>query len=69
MTPQRWQKSSYCQEGDACVHISTTSDSPTTVRIADAAPPRNVLTVGATAFAALLDLVKSATSTEGVELP
>ncbi|MEU9241456.1 hypothetical protein [Streptomyces sp. NPDC048385] len=26
---------------------------------ADAAPPRNVLTVGAAAFAALLDLVKS----------
>ncbi|MFJ9559961.1 DUF397 domain-containing protein [Streptomyces fuscichromogenes] len=59
MTPHRWQKSSYCQEGDACVHISTSPDSPTTVRIADAAPPRNVLTVGAEAFGALLGLLKS----------
>lgn len=60
MSTRRWRKSSYCQEGEACVHISTTPDSPTTVQIADAAPPRNVLKVGATAFAALLDLVKSA---------
>ncbi|MFJ3800392.1 DUF397 domain-containing protein [Streptomyces sp. NPDC090088] len=56
MSTCRWRKSSYCQEGEACVHISTT---PTTVRIADAEPPRNVLTVSAVAFEALLDLVKS----------
>lgn len=51
-----WRKSSYCQEGEACVHISTT---PTLVRIADADPPRSVLTVGAKAFGGLLDMVKS----------
>ncbi|WP_046732712.1 DUF397 domain-containing protein [Streptomyces humi] len=56
MSPHRWQKSSYCQEGDACVHIST---GPTLVRMADADPPRNVLTVGAKAFGGLLDLLKS----------
>ncbi|MEV5956858.1 DUF397 domain-containing protein [Streptomyces sp. NPDC051987] len=81
MTSHRWQKSSYCQEGDACVHISTAPGSPALVRIADADPPRSVLTVGATAFTALLDLVKSAMRSEpagssharptvqGVELP
>ncbi|MFK0109904.1 DUF397 domain-containing protein [Streptomyces sp. NPDC091217] len=57
MSTRRWQKSSYCQEGEACVHIST---SPTSIHIADADPPRHVLTVSAMAFGALLDLVKSA---------
>ncbi|MCG7210585.1 DUF397 domain-containing protein [Streptomyces arenae] len=56
MSPHRWQKSSYCQEGDACVHISA---GPALVRIADADPPRSVLTVGAKAFGGLLDMVKS----------
>ncbi|MEU9452019.1 DUF397 domain-containing protein [Streptomyces sp. NPDC048277] len=59
MSPNRWQKSSYCQEGDACVHISTTPASPATVHIADADPPRNIVTVSTAAFGALLDLVKS----------
>ncbi|MEV7385188.1 DUF397 domain-containing protein [Streptomyces sp. NPDC091215] len=57
MSPHRWQKSSYCQEGDACVHISAT---PVVVQIADADPPRHVLTVSPVAFGALLGLVKSA---------
>ncbi|MFK0151416.1 DUF397 domain-containing protein [Streptomyces sp. NPDC090493] len=56
MSPHRWQKSSYCQEGDACVHISST---PTTVHIADADPPRTVLAVSPDAFTALLGLLKS----------
>ncbi|MEU2338861.1 DUF397 domain-containing protein [Streptomyces sp. NPDC006654] len=56
MSPHRWQKSSYCQEGDACVHISS---APTLVRIADDDPPRNVLTIGVKAFGGLLDMVKT----------
>lgn len=56
MGTRRWRKSSYCQEGGACVHISP---APSVVHIADAAPPRAVLTVSAEAFAALLDLVRS----------
>ncbi|MGW1618887.1 DUF397 domain-containing protein [Streptomyces sp. NPDC002172] len=59
MSTHTWRKSSYCQEGEACVHISTTPGSPATVRIADADPPRSVLTVGARAFGGLLDMVKS----------
>ncbi|MFG3021766.1 DUF397 domain-containing protein [Streptomyces sp. NPDC048254] len=56
MSTSRWRKSSHCQEGEACVHIST---APTTVHIADADPPRTVLTVSAEAFGALLRLLKS----------
>lgn len=56
MSPHRWQKSSYCQEGDACVHISIT---PTAVHVTDDDPPRTVLTVGPVAFDALLGLLKS----------
>ncbi|MFD3315042.1 DUF397 domain-containing protein [Streptomyces sp. NPDC058694] len=24
MTPRTWQKSSYCSEGDSCIHIAST---------------------------------------------
>ncbi|MFD5541755.1 DUF397 domain-containing protein [Streptomyces sp. NPDC127079] len=51
-----WRKSSYCQEGEACVHISS---APTLVRIADDDPPRNVLAVGVKAFGGLLAMVKT----------
>ncbi|MER7836286.1 DUF397 domain-containing protein [Streptomyces sp. NPDC096040] len=60
MSTRRWRKPSYCQEGEACAHISTTPASPTSVHIADADPPRTVVTVSAVAFVALLDQVKSA---------
>ncbi|MET7477248.1 DUF397 domain-containing protein [Streptomyces sp. NPDC005648] len=56
MTPYRWHKSSHCQEGDACVHIST---SPTAVHLTDNDPPHTILTVTPAAFTALLDLLKS----------
>lgn len=57
MPSRRWHKSSYCQEGDACVHISST---PTAVHVTDRdTSPRPVLTVSPTAFAALLGLLKS----------
>jgi hypothetical protein len=56
MSTPRWRKSSYCQEGEACVHISTT---PAAVHLTDDDPPRTILTVGPAAFAALLGLLKS----------
>ena len=56
MITDRWQKSSYCQEGDACVHISTDPDG---VHLTDSDTARTVVTVSPVAFAALLDLVKS----------
>ncbi|MGY5007437.1 DUF397 domain-containing protein [Streptomyces sp. 900105755] len=36
MSTRRWRKSSYCQDGEACVHVSPT---PTVVHIADDDPP------------------------------
>ena len=51
MATDRWQKSSYCQEGDACVHISTGPDG---VHITDSDPARTIVTVSRDAFAALL---------------
>ncbi|MFH9859900.1 DUF397 domain-containing protein [Streptomyces sp. NPDC017202] len=55
MSPYSWQKSSYCQEGDACVHIAS---SPATIHLTESADPaRTVLTTTPTAFAALLDLI------------
>ncbi|MEU0411131.1 DUF397 domain-containing protein [Streptomyces griseorubiginosus] len=53
MATDRWQKSSYCQEGDACVHISA---NPHQVHITDtdSDPARTIVTVSREAFAALL---------------
>lgn len=63
MSPHVWQKSSYCQEGDACVHISSLSPapSPTTVHLTESADPsRAVLTTTPIAFGALIDVLKAA---------
>jgi hypothetical protein len=51
MITDRWQKSSYCQEGDACVHIST---DPHNVHITDSDAAQTIVTVSHRAFAALL---------------
>ncbi|MDW8808866.1 DUF397 domain-containing protein [Streptomyces scabiei] len=56
MSTQHWQKSSYCQEGDACVHISA---DPTTIRLIESADPtRTALDAAPTAFGALLRSLK-----------
>ncbi|MCF4138872.1 DUF397 domain-containing protein [Streptomyces sp. Tue 6430] len=55
MSPYSWQRSSYCQEGDACVHIAS---SPAAIHLTESADPaRTVLTTNPAAFAALLDLI------------
>ncbi|WP_200308728.1 DUF397 domain-containing protein [Streptomyces adelaidensis] len=52
MTTHNWQKSSHCQEGDACVHISA---DPTTIHLTESADPTQaVLNPTPSAFAALL---------------
>jgi len=59
MSPQGWQKSSYCQEGDACVHISA-STTPTTIHLTESADPaQTVLTTAPAAFGALLETLKA----------
>ncbi|PNG22119.1 DUF397 domain-containing protein [Streptomyces cahuitamycinicus] len=60
MPTHRWQKSSYCQEGEACVHISV---SPDTVHITDRPdPPHVILTTSHAAFRALVSYARSATT-------
>ncbi|MFJ8107301.1 DUF397 domain-containing protein [Streptomyces sp. NPDC096132] len=54
MSHSPWQKSSYCQEGDACVHISA-GPHPQAIHLTESADPTHtVLTTTHTAFAALL---------------
>ncbi|MGP4086283.1 DUF397 domain-containing protein [Streptomyces sp. KR55] len=53
---QRWQKSSYCSEGDSCVHISTSHG---TIRVTESADPTGaVLIATPTSFDALLTALK-----------
>ncbi|MET7650582.1 MULTISPECIES: DUF397 domain-containing protein [unclassified Streptomyces] len=54
MSPYTWQKSSYCQEGDVCVHL--TADPGTIHLTGSADPTHSVLITTPTAFAALLDV-------------
>ncbi|MFF1722705.1 DUF397 domain-containing protein [Streptomyces sviceus] len=56
MITDRWQKSSYCQEGDACVHISTDPDG---VHLTDSDAAQTIVTVTPAAFTALLEHLKS----------
>ncbi|MFE9624511.1 DUF397 domain-containing protein [Streptomyces sp. NPDC006527] len=59
MPTATWQKSSYCQEGEACVHISRT---PALIRLTESADPaRATLTTTPAAFAALLQAVTGLT--------
>jgi hypothetical protein len=56
MPTPHWQKSSYCQEGEACVHLSA---DPTTIRLIESADPtRTALDAAPTAFGALLRSLK-----------
>ncbi|MFF4834731.1 DUF397 domain-containing protein [Streptomyces sp. NPDC001315] len=57
MSTPAWQKSSYCQEGEACVHISATPDSIHLTESAD--PAHAVLTTTPAAFGTLLRALKS----------
>ncbi|MFI6442498.1 DUF397 domain-containing protein [Streptomyces sp. NPDC050759] len=51
MPTNTWRKSSYCQEGEACVHISTDPDN---VHITDSDAAQTIVTVSHRAFVALL---------------
>ncbi|MFF9567779.1 DUF397 domain-containing protein, partial [Streptomyces sp. NPDC014685] len=52
-----WQKSSYCGEGDACIHISA-SPAHTILLTESADPTGAVLHTTPTAWAALLHAIK-----------
>ncbi|MGI5376165.1 DUF397 domain-containing protein [Streptomyces sp. CA-251387] len=57
MTAYAWQKSSYCAQGKACVHISAT---PTSIHLTESADPtQSILTTNPATFEALLNTPKS----------
>ncbi|MEU9986388.1 DUF397 domain-containing protein [Streptomyces sp. NPDC048045] len=57
MSELTWQKSSYCGEGDSCIHIAATT--PGTIHLTESADPsRTVLTTTPAAFGALLSALK-----------
>ena len=58
MSQRVWTKSSHCQEGEACVHISITAK---TVLLSDSATPApsSILSTGHEAFAALIHMLKA----------
>ncbi|MFE6754733.1 DUF397 domain-containing protein [Streptomyces sp. NPDC057684] len=52
-----WQKSSYCAQGDSCVHVANAA---ATIRLMESADPsRSILTTAPSAFAALLQALKA----------
>ncbi|MEV5874007.1 DUF397 domain-containing protein [Streptomyces sp. NPDC052101] len=56
MNPQNWQKSSYCSEGDSCIHIATT---PGTIHLTESSDPTGaILTTTPATFGALLTALK-----------
>lgn len=57
MSQHVWRKSSRCQEGDACVHISVTAE---TVLLSDSATPSPaaILTTSHPAFTALIRMLR-----------
>ncbi len=59
MPATTWQKSSYCAQGEACVHISVTAE---TVLLADSATPApsSALSTGHDAFTNLIRILKTA---------
>ncbi|WP_210592491.1 DUF397 domain-containing protein [Streptomyces sp. GESEQ-35] len=56
MTQLTWQKSSYCAQGDSCVHVATTTE---TIHLTESSDPTGaILTATPAAFDALLTALK-----------
>lgn len=62
---EEWQRSTHCAEGNSCVYVATAPGSPAQVLVAGSpegpggGPPDRVVRVGAAAWGALLDAVRS----------
>ncbi|MFD6231600.1 DUF397 domain-containing protein [Streptomyces sp. NPDC060232] len=60
MTRLSWRKSSFCQEGEACVHVATTARNAAVKVAGSADPGEDHLTVSPAAWSAFLQAVKGA---------
>ncbi|MGP4052417.1 DUF397 domain-containing protein [Streptomyces sp. 2A115] len=59
MPASTWQKSSYCAEGNSCVHVAAT---PGTVHLTESSDPtHSILGTTPHTFAALIDVLKEKT--------
>jgi len=56
MSTHDWQKSSYCQEGDACVHVAATAETVHLIESGD--PAQVILSTDRDAFGALLRVLR-----------
>ncbi|MEU5704829.1 DUF397 domain-containing protein [Streptomyces aurantiacus] len=56
MTPIAWQKSSYCSEGDSCIHTASTVEAIHLTESSD--PTHSILGTTPHAFAALIHVLK-----------
>ncbi|MFH8978375.1 DUF397 domain-containing protein [Streptomyces sp. NPDC017890] len=61
-----WQRSSYCAQGDSCLHVSA---SATGIHLTESSDPTgSIVTVAPAAFASLLTALKSGTRPEALQV-
>jgi hypothetical protein len=58
MSTLRWQKSSYCPEGNSCVHVGAAPRTETIHLTESSDPAHSILTATPAAFDALLTALK-----------
>ncbi|MFI0964041.1 DUF397 domain-containing protein [Streptomyces sp. NPDC021080] len=58
MPSHDWQKSTYCQEGDACLHVAASGTAETVHLTESADPSHSILSATPAAFDALLRALK-----------
>jgi hypothetical protein len=57
MSTTHWQKSSYCGEGESCLHVAATHE---TIHLTESSDPSHaIVTAHPAAFAALLTTLKT----------
>ncbi|MET9406915.1 DUF397 domain-containing protein [Streptomyces sp. NPDC002935] len=58
MSSHDWQKSTYCQEGDACLHVAAGRVAETVHLTESADPAHSILSTTPAAFGALLRVLR-----------
>jgi len=58
MPTHDWQKSTYCQEGDACLHVAVSTTAETVHLTESGDPAHSILSTTPAAFDALLRALK-----------
>ncbi|MET7981381.1 DUF397 domain-containing protein [Streptomyces sp. NPDC005281] len=58
MSAHDWQKSSYCQEGDACLHVAVSTTAETVHLTESGDPAHSILSTTPATFGALLQALK-----------